>query len=157
MNTSACSQAASVLPTSVRRCPSFSRGAAQRSTPKATLLFGLLAAVFALPRADAKSAASSVATLDVAVSRHVIAGGGRASGGPFVVDGSIGQADAEPLHPATGGAFSLVSGFWAGPRSPRLPTLFRDGFESSVAAQAGGEDRKAIATASPAPLSEDDL
>ncbi len=38
-------------------------------------------------------------------------GGGRASGGPFTVTGTLGQHDAG--GPLTGGAFSLNGGFWA--------------------------------------------
>jgi hypothetical protein len=40
------------------------------------------------------------------------AGGGRSAGGAFVVHGTIGQADAG--LPATGGAYVLTGGFWAG-------------------------------------------
>ena len=38
-------------------------------------------------------------------------GGDRSSGGPFVVDGTIGQPVAGS---ASGGAYSVLGGFWAG-------------------------------------------
>ena len=39
-------------------------------------------------------------------------GGGSSSGGPFTVNGTIGQPDAS--EPLTGGAFTLRPGFWPG-------------------------------------------
>jgi hypothetical protein len=73
--------------------------------------------------------------------RHVVAaGGGDSRGGAFAVRGSIGQADAEPLQPSTGGAFAIIGGFWAGPAtSAVLPReIFRDGFESAPSDLTGG-------------------
>lgn len=64
--------------------------------------------------------------------RHVIAGGGGTStGGAFRIDGTIGQADADPLHPATGGVFAVSGGFWPGigPAAPQGDALFGNGFE----------------------------
>jgi hypothetical protein len=59
------------------------------------------------------------------------AGGGRSAGGGFTITGTIGQSDAEPLQPARGGAFTLVSGFWGVAASLPAPggAIFRDGFE----------------------------
>lgn len=62
-------------------------------------------------------------------SRAVIAaGGGGSSGGVFVLTGTIGQAEAGP--PASGGAFQLEGGFWAGSGVARGDDLFRDSFEN---------------------------
>ncbi|MCX7563566.1 hypothetical protein OS176_08440 [Xanthomonadaceae bacterium XH05] len=58
------------------------------------------------------AAAAAPASPDT-IPRHVIAsGGGSASGGAYAVTGSIGQADADPLHPASGGVYALTGGFW---------------------------------------------
>ena len=65
--------------------------------------------------------------------RSVIAGGsGEAGGGQFYVRGTVGQIDAEPLQPATGGVFAVTGGFWAGTDWARVPEppIFNDGFES---------------------------
>lgn len=67
-----------------------------------------------------------------AITRHVIAGGGGASsGGAFAVSGTIGQADADPLHPATGGVFAISGGFWPGLAAAPPPgdDVFANGFE----------------------------
>ncbi len=49
----------------------------------------------------------------------------------FVVVGSVGQPDAEPLQPAGAGNFQLVGGFWAGVSQATAPAdlLFYSGFE----------------------------
>lgn len=62
----------------------------------------------------------------------VPAGGGRSSGGNFAVEGSVGQADADPLHPSSGGAYTITGGFWPETQSQAaLPeAVFADGFES---------------------------
>lgn len=63
----------------------------------------------------------------------VAAGGGSSEGGEFRVQGSVGQFDAEPLQPSSGGAFSVTGGFWAGLSTAPAPTgaeLFADGFEA---------------------------
>jgi hypothetical protein len=49
------------------------------------------------------------------------------SGGDFVLTGTIGQHDAQPLA-AAGGAFQLVGGFWAG-LGTLVDLIFKDGFE----------------------------
>jgi hypothetical protein len=67
-----------------------------------------------------------------ALPRHAIAGGGgSSSGGAFAISGTIGQPDAEPLHPATGGVFALTGGFWPGiaPGAPAGDPIFANGFE----------------------------
>lgn len=62
----------------------------------------------------------------------VAAGGGSSQGGEFRVQGSVGQFDAEPLQPSSGGEFTVTGGFWAGlsaAPSPPGSALFEDGFE----------------------------
>jgi hypothetical protein len=66
------------------------------------------------------------------VTRQVIAGGGGSSaGGVFRVDGTIGQPDADPLHPTTGGVYAIIGGFWPGltNATPGTGTIFANGFE----------------------------
>lgn len=108
------------------------RPAAPRSVCRAATVPLALAAVLA--------AASAPASPD-AISRHVIAsGGGSASGGPYAVTGSIGQVDADPLHPAEGGDYALTGGFWFAQPTTGGPgpgpgcgsdtdCIFADGFE----------------------------
>jgi hypothetical protein len=70
-----------------------------------------------------------------AVPRHVIgSGGGSSSGGVFAVKGTIGQADADPLQPSTGGVFAITGGFWPGaiPPGPVGDAVFANGFEPGV-------------------------
>lgn len=51
-----------------------------------------------------------------AVNWHTIdGGGGQCADGPFLVTGTIGQADAGRLE---GGAFALVGGFWHAQTAP---------------------------------------
>ena len=78
------------------------------------------------------ASAAGEATGDYAVEWFTIdAGGGASSGGAYAVEGTLGQPDAEPLHPADGGAFALTGGFWALPTGevPSAPLLV-DSFES---------------------------
>ena len=57
-------------------------------------------------------------------------GGGRSSGGTFVVTGTVGQHDADPLQPSVGGAFAVTGGFWTkSASSPVGDDVFSDGFE----------------------------
>ncbi len=57
---------------------------------------------------------------DLAMQRHVIAGGtGSSSGGAFSLSGTVGQPDAST--PLTGGAFALTGGFWASPQAVQTP------------------------------------
>ena len=103
----------------------------------AKLLSALLLAL-----ADAGSAFAAPADLDATNAKaangsgYTIAwsthdgGGGRSSGGAFVLTGTIAQADADPLQPFTAGVFQLDGGFWGG-ATPTGPSnfLFDDGFE----------------------------
>jgi len=88
--------------------------------------------------------AGNVPAMATDVPRQVVAGGGRhSSGGVFAVHGTIGQADADPLQPSTGGTFAVTGGFWAGvgptasgPPDPSCDgnanCVFRDGFEPAM-------------------------
>jgi len=57
-------------------------------------------------------------------------GGGISTGGVFTVDGTIGQPDADPLQPSTGGVFAITGGFWpsANVAAP-MEEVFSNGFE----------------------------
>lgn len=98
----------------------------------------LLVAVAASPLARA-TATEPEATTGVAaqgdayaIDRHTVdAGGGTSSGGAFEIQGSIGQPDADPLQPSTGGVFDVTGGFWPGlaPAPPQPDALFANGFE----------------------------
>ena len=88
----------------------------------------------AQPRTGATPASAGTASCPPALAtpRHVVAGGGgTSSGGVFMVRGTIGQPDADPLQPSTGGRFAVTGGFWPGvrPSAPRPEALFDDGFE----------------------------
>lgn len=64
------------------------------------------------------------------LTRHTIdTGGGRSAGGGFSVVVTIGQPDADPLHPVTGGPFSVIGGFLPMANAPPSDSVFRDGFE----------------------------
>jgi hypothetical protein len=97
---------------------------------------GLLAAACAFVALQARAVAApdvSNATGGAAygVQRWTIdGGGGRSSGGSFVISGTIAQPDADPLQPSTGASHSITGGFWPG-LTPGDPTavLFADGFE----------------------------
>ena len=66
----------------------------------------------------------------LAVQRQVIAGGGgSSSGGPFAITGTLGQVDADPLAPATGGLFAISGGFWPGLAPAVVEPVFANGFE----------------------------
>jgi hypothetical protein len=58
-------------------------------------------------------------------------GGGRSTGSRYALVGSVGQPDTDPLHPASGGGYSLVGGFLSdsAPSQPGTDPLFVDGFE----------------------------
>ncbi|TVS11953.1 MAG: hypothetical protein EA419_06565 [Wenzhouxiangella sp.] len=76
--------------------------------------------------------AGSDFSLDASV---IAAGGGLSSGGDYVVQGTIGQPEADAQHPATGGPFVLIAGFWGAVRPPGFPTLdlvFRDRFDDEA-------------------------
>ena len=54
-------------------------------------------------------------------------GGGRSLAGSYVLTGTVGQTDADPLQPSTGGTYQIDGGFWGG--SALSDDVFRDGFE----------------------------
>lgn len=54
-------------------------------------------------------------------------GGGTATGGNFVLQGTIGQADAS-ITTASGGKFKVSGGFWAR-LGEAAELIFKDGFE----------------------------
>jgi len=57
-------------------------------------------------------------------------GGGRSTGGNYALTGTIGQPDADPTGPSSGGAYQADGGFWGG-ASGDAPTgtVFKDGFD----------------------------
>jgi hypothetical protein len=59
-------------------------------------------------------------------------GAGQSSGGAFELRGVIGQADADPLQPSSGGAFALTGGVLGSlpPAGPLDEAIFVDGFET---------------------------
>jgi hypothetical protein len=61
-------------------------------------------------------------------SETIAAGGGRSTGGPFALDGTVAQHAIGP--PATGGAFELIPGFRR-ERATSADFLFKDGFEDN--------------------------
>ena len=69
---------------------------------------------------------------DYRIDRYTIdGGGGVSSGGTFEIQGTIGQPDADPLQPSTGGVYEITGGFWPGlaPATPQPDALFANGFE----------------------------
>lgn len=98
---------------------------------------GILARLAAIVIALTSSALSAieggpvVAGGSYGITRSTIdSGGGIASGGAYVVSGSIAQADADPLQPSSGGSYEITGGFWPGlPPAPKSDVLFQDGFE----------------------------
>lgn len=98
----------------------------------------LVATVSSMPavgRADALFENHAKGSTAYAVPRYVVAsGGGTSSGGLFAMQGSIGQLNADPLAPLSGGAFTVNGGFWPGiaPPAPSVDTLFASGFEPSA-------------------------
>ncbi len=56
------------------------------------------------------------------------AGGGYSSGGLFSAEGTIGQADADPLQPAGGGVYQVSGGFWPAALT-QGDRVFANGFE----------------------------
>jgi len=56
-------------------------------------------------------------------------GGGRSTGGQFILTGTIGQPEG-PEQTLTGGNFELSGGFWPGGEGdPEDDLIFSDGFE----------------------------
>jgi hypothetical protein len=66
------------------------------------------------------------------IQKQAIAGGGqRASGGTYVLVGTVAQATAGPLPAeATGGSYRLAGGFHTAAGLPRGNEIFRNGFEN---------------------------
>lgn len=67
-----------------------------------------------------------------AIDRYTLDGGGGSStGANYEFSGTIGQPDADPLQPSSGGAYEVTGGFWPGlaPAEPRPDALFANGFE----------------------------
>lgn len=63
------------------------------------------------------------------ISSHVIAAGGgvsRSPGGCRVLEGSLGQP---VIGTASGGAYTVQAGYWAGPGSQRRDSIFSGDFE----------------------------
>ena len=100
------------------------------------LALGIALALCA-PVADAAAGPNALRVNDAAkgaglrLERAVFSGGGESGGGGFRVRGTIGQADTDPLQPATGGNFALSGGFWPGvaPPPPAGDAVFANGFE----------------------------
>jgi hypothetical protein len=96
-----------------------------------TLATLLAASAIALGTMGSVHAVAASAGGAYAVPRWTIdGGGGKASSGVFVIQGTIGQPDADPLQPSTGGAYGVTGGYWAvpGPGEPQ-DAVFADGFE----------------------------
>jgi hypothetical protein len=94
------------------------------------------AVLLALPAAAATPPTQHAsAGIGPALVRSVIAGGGgRSAGDGYAISGTIGQPDADPLHPASAGAFALRGGFWPGlvQPPPIVDPVFLDGFEPAA-------------------------
>lgn len=64
---------------------------------------------------------------DFAIDKSVIANGGnQVSGGAFLINSTIGQANAS--GDSTGGGFALTGGFWH--NSIKAENIFENGFEN---------------------------
>ncbi len=61
------------------------------------------------------------------VNNTIDGGGGRSTGGGFVLTGTIGQPDASPTT-SSGGEFKSAGGFWA-KVAEVTELIFKDGFE----------------------------
>lgn len=97
------------------------------------VLLATAGASSATAHADAPPESRANGSAIYAVPRDVIAsGGGNSSGGAFSIRGSIGQLDADPLAPSSGGGFVVSGGFWPGiaAPAPAADTLFTNGFEA---------------------------
>ena len=85
----------------------------------------------AIAASSSPSPGSSAGEPDAIDSYTIDGGGGRSSGGIFTLEGTIGQTDADPLQPSSGGIYEISGGFWPGlaPAAPRPDSVFADGFE----------------------------
>ena len=69
--------------------------------------------------------AAGASAQSFSIDSFTVAGGsGTVSGGAYSINGTVGQSDASP-QPLTGGAFSLVAGFWSilAVQTPDAPLL----------------------------------
>ncbi len=126
------------------------RGKVACSSPRldlAALLCSMCALVSLPTRADADGATALRSTFDAAALQVTDAnltkgtgfaidhytidnGGGTSTGGVFAVSGTIGQPDADPLQPSTGGVFAFTGGFWPIANVAAPPdAIFANGFE----------------------------
>ena len=66
------------------------------------------------------------------IAKHAIAGGGQlASGGIYVLTGTVAQSTAGPLPiEASGGSYRLAGGFHTAAATPSPAEIFRNGFEN---------------------------
>jgi hypothetical protein len=81
----------------------------------------------AAPVANAVTPEAAQFRIDTAT---IDGGGGRSAAAGFVVAGTIGQPDADPLQPASADAFRLVGGFWPQRAALVSDRIFANGFES---------------------------
>ncbi|HVF34092.1 MAG TPA: hypothetical protein VND91_02085 [Candidatus Saccharimonadia bacterium] len=99
--------------------------------------FALVLIACSVSRVTAEPAATTApagAAPAFALIRSTIdAGGARSSGGNVVVQGTIGQHDADPDQPSPGGSFAITGGFWTGAvaAGPAGDPIFSNGFEGS--------------------------
>ena len=71
----------------------------------------------------ASIAAASAASITASV---ITSGGGTSRAGCRALEGSFGEPAVGSM---TGGAFTLVSGYWAGPGSQHRDLIFQQGFQ----------------------------
>lgn len=98
----------------------------------AFVVLGVAATSAAAPQESPAAVAAAPQGDPYAIDRYTIdGGGGTSSGGTYQLDGTIGQPDADPLQPSSGGIYEISGGFWPGlaPAAPRPDAVFADGFE----------------------------
>ncbi len=91
----------------------------------------LTAGLIIAPGATARTA-QSIQGGNYSIDQYSIDGGSSdASGGAYRISASVGQPDADPLGPASGGSYSLTGGIWPTTAAPpALPDpVFANGFE----------------------------
>lgn len=116
--------------------PSGSRGRIRQvgvcALPAALLLWSITAA--AEPVTARTPTGASKAGTTYAVQHFTIdGGGGWSTGGAFTIEGTIGQPDANPLQPSSGGVYTITGGFWpaaANAVEDRPELIFADSFEA---------------------------
>jgi hypothetical protein len=110
------------------RCMSLARADSVRFV-RAPAWTGRLCLAACLALACGLVVAQSGGSFEIRRSR-VATGGGESTGGTFVLRGTAGQHEAQPV--ASGGAFSLRGGFWTAiDTTPPTDALFRDSFEDA--------------------------